>query len=51
LKDYINSNRIGFPPLAPDSPLMKYIIDGMALSTKNVGVVYEIANNFQLVAR
>lgn len=42
LKEYVNSNRIGLPPLAPNSPLMKYIIDGMILSTKNIGVVYEI---------
>lgn len=42
LRDYVDSNRIGIPPLAPSSPLMNYIRNGMTLSTKNVGVIYEV---------
>jgi hypothetical protein len=42
LRDYVDSHRIGIPPLAPSSPLMNYIRNGMTLSTKNVGVIYEV---------
>ena len=51
LHDFVNNNRIGVPPLAPSSSIMKYIVDGMALSNKNVGYVYDIPHASSSSAR
>jgi hypothetical protein len=51
MQDYVNMNRIGIQPLAPSSPRMKYIIDGMRLSSRNVGLVYEIPNVYSSTSR
>jgi hypothetical protein len=36
LRDFVNSNRIGVPPLAADSKELLHIAKGMALSSKNI---------------
>jgi hypothetical protein len=42
LRDFVNSNRIGVPPLAADSKKLLYIAKGMALSLKNVHAKFEV---------
>ena len=42
LREYIDRNRIGCPPLAADDPLLLHMMRGMALSAKNVGVHYNV---------
>lgn len=42
LRDYVNRNRIGVPPLAAESKELLHIAKGMALSSKNVRAKYEI---------
>ena len=42
LRDYVNSNWIGVPPLATNSKELLYIAKGMALLWKNVRAKYEI---------
>ena len=42
LREYVNQNRIGCPPLAVDDPLLLHMMRGMALSAKNVGVHYNV---------
>ena len=42
LREYVNKNRIGSPPLAADDPLLLHMMRGMTLSAKNVGVHYNV---------
>ena len=42
LREYVDKNRIGSPPLAADDPLLLHMMRGMALSAKNVGVHYNV---------
>ena len=42
LRKYVDHNRIGCPPLAADDPLLLHMMQGMALSAKNVGVHYNV---------
>ena len=42
LREYIDKNWIGSPPLAADDPLLLHMMQGMALSAKNVGVHYNV---------
>ena len=42
LREYVNKNRIGSLLLAADDPLLLHMMQGMALSAKNVGVHYNI---------
>ena len=42
LREYIDQNRIGCPPLAADDPLLLHMMRGMALSAKNVEVHYNV---------
>ena len=42
LREYVNQNRIGCPPLVADDPLLLHMMRGMALSAKNVGVHYNV---------
>jgi hypothetical protein len=42
LKDFVNRNWIGVPPLAADSKVFLHIANRMALSSKNVHAKYEI---------
>jgi hypothetical protein len=42
LRNFVNSNRIGVPPLAADSKELLHITNGMALSSKNVHANYEV---------
>jgi hypothetical protein len=42
LRDFVNSNRIGVPPLAADSKELLHIAKEMALSSKNVHAKYEV---------
>ena len=42
LREFVDRNRIGCPPLAADDPLLLHMMRGMALSAKNVGVHYNV---------
>ena len=42
LREYVDQNWIGCPPLAADDPLLLHMMRGMALSAKNVGVHYNV---------
>ena len=42
LRKYVDQNRIGSSPLATDDPLLLHMMQGMALSAKNVGVHYNV---------
>jgi hypothetical protein len=42
LRDFVNSNRIGVPPLAADSKELLHIANGMAFSSKNVHANYKV---------
>ncbi len=42
LREYVERNRIGCSPLSPDDALLKYIIRGMTISAKNMGIHYEL---------
>ena len=42
LRKYVDKNRIGYPPLATDDPLLLHMMRGMALSAKNVEVHYNV---------
>ena len=42
LREYVDRNQIGYPPLAADHPLLLHMMQGMALSAKNVGVHYNV---------
>ena len=42
LREYVDQNRIGCPPLAVDDPLLLHMMRGMALSAKNIGVHYNV---------
>lgn len=42
LRNYVESNRIGVPPMSDDDPLFNHILEGMAVSTRNVGTVYDV---------
>ena len=42
LRNYVKENRIGIAPMSPDDPLLSHMMRGMALSSKNVGVHYDI---------
>jgi hypothetical protein len=42
LRDFVNRNRIGVPPLAADSKELLHIAKGMALSSKNVHAKFEV---------
>ena len=41
-REYVNQNRIGCPPLAIDDPLLLHMMQGMALSAKNVRIHYNV---------
>jgi hypothetical protein len=51
IEGHVNLHYLEVLPLAPNSPLIKYIVDGMMLSTTDLGVVYEIPNISELIAR
>jgi hypothetical protein len=42
LRDFVNKNRIGVPPLAANSHVLMHIANGMALSSRNLHEKYEI---------
>jgi hypothetical protein len=42
LRDFVNSNRTGIPPLAANSKELLHIANGMALSSKNVHANYKV---------
>ena len=42
LRKYVDQNRVRCPPLAADDPLLLRMMREMALSTKNVGVHYNV---------
>jgi hypothetical protein len=42
LRDFVNRNRIGVPPLAANSEVLVHIANGMALSSRNLHEKYEI---------
>ena len=42
LRKYVDQNWIGSSPLAADDPLLLHMMQGMALSAKNVGVHYNV---------
>jgi hypothetical protein len=42
LTDFVNSNRIGQPPLAVDSKELLHLANGMALSSRNVNAKYNV---------
>ena len=42
LTKYVNQNRIGLSPLSVDDPQLSHMMRGMALSTKIVGIQYDI---------
>ena len=42
IREYVDKNRIGSPPLAADDPLLLHMMRGMAFSAKNVGVHYNV---------
>ena len=42
LRKYVDQNRIGSSPLAPDDLLLLHMMRGMALSAKSVGVHYNV---------
>jgi len=42
LRDYVERNRIGHPPLPLNSRLHSYIVDGMRESAKNMGSRFEL---------
>ena len=42
LREYVDRNRIGCSSLAADDPLLLHMMHGMALSTKNVGIHYNV---------
>jgi hypothetical protein len=42
LRDFVNSNRIGVPPLAANSKELLHIANGMALFSKNIHAKYEV---------
>ena len=42
LREFVDRNRIGCPPLAADDPLLLHMMRGMALFAKNVGVHYNV---------
>ena len=42
LREYVDQNRIGCPLLAVDDPLLLHMMREMKLSTKNVGVHYNV---------
>jgi hypothetical protein len=42
LRDFVNRNRIGVPPLAANSQVLVHIANGMALSSRNLHEKYEI---------
>jgi hypothetical protein len=50
LRDFINRNRIGVPPLAANSQVFLHIANGMALSSRNVHEKYKILGvpNFEI---
>ena len=37
-RNYVDENRIGIPPMSADDPLLLHLMQGMAMSAKNVGV-------------
>lgn len=41
LQNFVSTCRIGVRPLSRDSSLMKYLLEGMELSARNVGSVYD----------
>ena len=53
LRDFVNSNWIGVPPLAADSKEFLHIAKGMALLSKNVHAKYEVlgVSNFVISQR
>jgi hypothetical protein len=42
LRDFVNSNRIGVPPLAADSKELLHLANGMTLSSRNVNAKYDV---------
>ena len=42
LRQYVDQNQIGSSPLATDDPLLLHLMQGMALSTKNVKIHYNV---------
>ena len=42
LRDFVNRNWIGVPPLAANSQVLLHIVNGMVLSSRNVHKKYEI---------
>ena len=42
LMDYIDRNGIGVPPLSQDDPLFHHILEGMALSIRNLSVSFNV---------
>ena len=42
LRKYVDQNQIGSSPLAANDPLLLYMMWGMDLSVKNVGVHYNV---------
>ena len=47
LRKYVDKNWIGYPPLAANDPLL-HMLRGMALSTKNVKVHYNVIKALDL---
>ena len=48
LRKYVDQNQIGSSPLVADDPLLLHMMQGMALSAKNVGVHYARVSLFIL---
>ena len=42
LREYVDQNRVGCPPLAADDLLLLHMMRGMALSAKNVEIHYNV---------
>ena len=42
LRKYVNQNRIGSFPFAANDPMLLHMMHRMAMSTKNVGVHYNV---------